>query len=196
MRCDSIVTAIAPGVARICPSSNFLAMSSAARILAPAPLAGFRAAAACRVLWRGFRPISPSAPNGGTTAIKLYQDLALKKAARALGAQSWPLHRGRTRLRLRRPAGSGHRRRVRGSAAESGGARRYKKSTAGRSCYSHNHWQRQRRAVGSLIEVNLMTTAYINFHGPINPSTVQHLMAACGNAITQGHDELYSLVDK
>ncbi|HUI22435.1 MAG TPA: ATP-dependent Clp protease proteolytic subunit [Methylocella sp.] len=43
----------------------------------------------------------------------------------------------------------------------------------------------------ALVEANLMTTAYINFYSPINPSTVQHLMAACGNAITQGHDELY-----
>jgi ATP-dependent protease ClpP protease subunit len=36
-----------------------------------------------------------------------------------------------------------------------------------------------------------MTAAYINFHAPINPLTVQHFMSACGNLITQGHDELY-----
>jgi ATP-dependent protease ClpP protease subunit len=36
-----------------------------------------------------------------------------------------------------------------------------------------------------------MTTAYKNFHAPINPLTAQHFMSACGNLITQGHDELY-----
>ena len=60
-----------------------------------------------------------------------------------------------------------------------------------RRYFARNHWPSQCHAVGSHSEVTLMTTAYRNFHAPINPLTAQRFMAACGNVITQGHDELY-----
>jgi len=39
-----------------------------------------------------------------------------------------------------------------------------------------------------------MTTAYINFHAPVNPLTAQHFMATCSQVITQGHDNLYLML--
>lgn len=39
-----------------------------------------------------------------------------------------------------------------------------------------------------------MTTAYVNFHAPIVPLTTQHLMAACGQLLSQGTSELYLML--
>lgn len=39
-----------------------------------------------------------------------------------------------------------------------------------------------------------MPTAYVNFHAPINPLTAQHLMATCGQLLTQGNTELYLML--
>jgi ATP-dependent protease ClpP protease subunit len=36
-----------------------------------------------------------------------------------------------------------------------------------------------------------MTIAYLNFHAPINPLTVQHFMSTCGQLVQQQHDALY-----
>jgi len=39
-----------------------------------------------------------------------------------------------------------------------------------------------------------MTVAYINFHAPINQSTVQQLMATCGQLLKEGKNELYLML--
>ena len=39
-----------------------------------------------------------------------------------------------------------------------------------------------------------MTTAYINFHAPVNPMTAQRFMAACCQVVEQGHNELYLML--
>ena len=39
-----------------------------------------------------------------------------------------------------------------------------------------------------------MTVAYINLHAPINQSTVQQLMATCGQLLKEGKNELYLML--
>ena len=36
-----------------------------------------------------------------------------------------------------------------------------------------------------------MSVAYLNFHAPINPLTVQHFMSTCGTLVSEGHSGVY-----
>jgi ATP-dependent Clp protease, protease subunit len=39
-----------------------------------------------------------------------------------------------------------------------------------------------------------MTTAYLNFHAPINTLTAQHLMGTCSNLVSNGNQEIHLLL--
>ena len=39
-----------------------------------------------------------------------------------------------------------------------------------------------------------MSTAFVDFHAPIDPLTAQHLMATCGQLLAQGTTDIYSML--